>query len=158
MAHDWNGPQVDDRSSHFGLGFGFSMIGPSRLVMIGLSTPPVPPAWDAECLPFWRETWVTPIRYECVWAGTFVDHSSSCLLRVDFSWPPKWTWDYRQVQTPPAPRRRALFTFTDFKWNRTGFDLNWNLPTIGVCGIQRIAEWQTVSERFPSVTIGQELP
>lgn len=157
MPHDWNAPQVDNRPPDYALGKNFSMVGPSRLVIIASSFPPVSDRYNYVCLPPVGGEWYEQQFYYFTWAGKIDDIFMEATLFNANDVYSGFTMNYVQYREDWSFSRYCFHNSTRFVWQRTGFTAEWQLPYIGEINFHRMPEWDTVLRRFPAVTIAEEL-
>jgi|SRR6187549_3541717 len=158
MPHPLDGPQVDERPPGYGCGWSFGMLGPSRLVVLSGYVPEgFEEAAGGMCVPYLLEGSGSPFWY-AQWKGVFESFELSIFLSLLNPHTGAWRLNGDLNATPPTASGGATRSFTNFTWQFPSIVLsddtgsNW-----GNLAVYRIAEWQTVTARFPECLFPEDV-
>lgn len=151
MTHPLDGPQEDARWPGYGAWPSFGMLGPSRVVLRFGGLPVGFEQYaDGVCLGYKTEGFVSPpwfAQWQCI--------RSDATFNLFLSWLTPQTGLYRMSvdinATPPSASGGATRLVNNFTWQFPPVVLTDDLTPWGSIAVYRVGEWQTVTERFPSV-------
>lgn len=157
MAQVNDGPVVDTRLPAFGCGPSFGMLGPSRLVV---SFGDIPTGWEhyagGVALGHVGDFYGGSPVFFAQWRGIWSDLRVSAFLSLIVPSTGFWRLNVDINTTPPGSGGTALREMTNFTWQRP----NITLPDGDLwapASVSRIAEWQTISKRFPLAAFPDEV-
>lgn len=155
MVND--GPVLDTRPPGYGCGPSFGMLGPSRLVV---TFGDIPSGWEhyegGVALGYVGQFFGGSPPYFAQWRGIWDDLRVSVFLSLIVPATGFWRINCDVNTTPAGSGGTAIRETTNFTWqfpqiNLTDGDL-WT-----PAAVFRIAEWQTITKRFPAVAFPEEV-
>lgn len=157
MAIVIDGPVVDERPPAFGCGPSFGMLGPTRLVVVSGD---IPTGWEHYAgglvLGHVADTYGGSPPFFAQWRGVWSDVQVSVFLSLIVPSIGLWRLNADFNTTPPTGSGVVTREFTNFQWQMPMIALS-DGDQWAPCGVYRIAEWQTVSERFPDAAFPDEI-
>lgn len=152
-----NGPVVDTRIPGFGCGPSFGMLGPSRLVV---SFGDIPTGWEhyqgGVVLAHRADTYGGSPPFFAEWRGIWDDLRVAVFVSLVVPATGLWRVNCDVNTTPPGFGGTALLETTNFTWQFPQV----NLTEGGLwapAAVFRVAEWQTITERFPDAAFPEEV-
>lgn len=150
MATVNDGPVLDARPPSYGCGPSFGMLGPSRLVV---TFSDIPAGWGhyagGVVLAHRADNYGGSPPFFAEWRGIWADLRVAAFLSLIVPSTGFWRLNVDVNTTPAGSGGTALLETTNFTWQ---------FPTIALpdgglwapAAVHRIAEWQTITERFPA--------
>lgn len=155
MVND--GPVVDNRIPGYGCGPSFGMLGPSRLVVTFTY---LPVGWEhyagGVVLGYRQEVYGGTPPYFAEWRGIWSDIRVTAFLSLIVPSTGFWRISVDINTTPPGSGGSAIKETTNFTWQRPAIALPDGDEWAGAF-VHRIAEWQTITKRFPLATFPDDV-
>lgn len=157
MPHALDGPQVDTRPPLYGCGPSFGMLGPSRLIVLAGALP--------TGLEHYAGGWIVSHKtqgfgsppWSAQWQGEFPELTVNVFLSWLTPATGLWRLNVDVNSGNPAYLGGATRLVTNFTWQFPGIPITEDTNTYDDMIIGRIAEWQTISEKFPLASFPDEL-
>jgi len=155
MVND--GPVLDERLPAFGCGPSFGMLGPTRLVVAFAN---IPAGWESYSggmvLGHRGDVYGGSPPFFAEWGGIWDDVRVAVFFSLVVPSTGFWRINADVNTTPPTGSGGCLLETTNLTWQFPPLILGGGGPW-GSAAVHRIAEWQTITERFPGAAFPDEV-